>query len=143
MFPPANPHNLLDQNSRLAGEEASHEMMSENMVAFLSEIYGRNLSELSNSVFLPHTKLRLEERDGILYNKVTYCGQERDISVTAILAIFLNQLATEISATLAKEVGLLLFFLRQIIILRHFPLLHSHSLMDTVVIWKDQSVKHV
>jgi hypothetical protein len=90
----------LDQNSRLAGEEASHEMMSDNLIAFISELFGRSFQDLSNSDFLPHTKLRLVDRDGTLMTRVNYNTQETEISVTAILAILLHQVASEIAAPL-------------------------------------------
>jgi hypothetical protein len=78
--------------------------MSENMIAFLSELFGKSLADVTNSIFLPHTKLRLTEQDGLLTAKVQYENQEKEFSVTAILAIFLRQLATEISAPFSSEV---------------------------------------
>jgi hypothetical protein len=97
---------LIDDRSRLAGEEASHEMMSDNMVAFISELFGRSLADVSNSIFLPHTKLRLSEQDGLLSTRVRYRNEDKEFSITAILAILLKQLTAEISAPFPSEVSL-------------------------------------
>ena len=93
----------IDERSRLAGEEASHEMMSEHLIPFISELFGRSFQEISSFDFYPHTKLQFQEVENILYLKVKYNGEDKFISTTAILAIFINQLVTEISATFSVD----------------------------------------
>lgn len=92
--------------------------MSDNLIPFISELFGRSLEDITSFDFYNHTKLQLQNIENNLNIKIRYNGEEKLISTTAILAIFINQLVLEISSTYSSESKLPTFA---------FPLPHGYT----------------
>jgi molecular chaperone DnaK (HSP70) len=94
---------FLDDN-RLVGEEALPELMHENIVMFFSLLSGKKYDDIKSKTFIPHTKLRLSEiSSGGTGVAIKHCGNEEIISVTAVLGVFLTQVASEIQNSLDRS----------------------------------------
>lgn len=94
-------------------------MMSDNLIPFISELFGKSFEEISTTDFYPHTKLQLQNiENNILNLKIKYNGEEKLMSTTAILAIFISQLVLEISSTYSEDEKLPTFA---------FPLPHGYT----------------
>jgi hypothetical protein len=75
-------------------------MMNDNLVSFISELFGRSLEDVQSLEFIPHTKIKLAKTSSNLVGiRVDNMGSEHIVSITSTLAVFLSQLMREIRDT--------------------------------------------
>lgn len=84
-------------DNRLIGEEATPELMNDNIVMFFNLLAGRKYVDVKELPFIAHTKLRLAEMaDGSVGVYVKHRGNEECISMTAAFGAYLTQIVSEI-----------------------------------------------
>ena len=93
------------ESTRLVGEEAAPQIMSESTISNLSLLVGRNLAELQEKGFFKHLKAKFSvDESGKLVASVSYCDEQQLFSVTSVLAIFISHLYKRITEVCGEAV---------------------------------------
>ena len=93
--------------SRLMGEEAAPQVMSENTLSCLNLLVGTSLRDLQDKAFFKHLRTKFTEDDrGRVSAIVSYCDKEEPFSTTAVLAVFISHLYKRIINVSGEDIRL-------------------------------------
>ena len=93
------------ERTRLIGEEAAPQIMSENTVSYLNLLVGRSLDELKGKGFFNHLKAKFTEDEcGKVSASVNYCDEQQSFPMTSVLAIFIAHLYNRVSEVIGESI---------------------------------------
>lgn len=100
---------IIDERSRLIGDEAVPHTSSENTIVRLNELLGCSLDDITSKDFMQHSKMQLHARvNGVVYASVSHCGVEEEFAVPSLFAVLLHRIIQRVDSGYSKDTGIAL-----------------------------------